>query len=252
MAEMRKPFQGVGNIIRFNWHFYVMAVGIIMLIFILNNSFQNDFKLITNFILTFILLSVFTSLFISWYVYDYSGLYEFDWMNQFQNAEKVLNINAGFDETSQIIQNKFPGSGLTVFDFYDKRKHTEISIRRARKAYPPFPGTIHVKTDLLPSENERFDLIFNLLSAHEIRNDEERITFFKEQNRILKLNGKIAVTEHIRDFPNFLAYTIGFFHFHSKRTWHKTFQKAGFQIEKEIRTTPFISTFILIKNGNSS
>ena len=26
MARMRKPFQGVSNIVRFNWHFFALAV----------------------------------------------------------------------------------------------------------------------------------------------------------------------------------------------------------------------------------
>jgi hypothetical protein len=63
--------------------------------------------------------------------------------------------------------------------------------------------------------------------------------------RVLKLNGKIIVTEHLRDFPNFLAYTIGFFHFHSKKTWKKTFQEADLKVSEEIKITPFLTTFIL-------
>ena len=27
MATLRKPFQGVWNIVRFNWHFYVLSLG---------------------------------------------------------------------------------------------------------------------------------------------------------------------------------------------------------------------------------
>src|SRR5690606_13997095 len=168
------------------------------------------------------------------------------------NANQILNIHAGFDETSDIIKQKFINAELTIFDFYDEQKHTEISIKRARKFFPDSEKTIQVPTNQFPVENEAFDLIFNIFSAHEIRNIEERIQFFKEQKRVLKPNGKIIVTEHLRDFPNFLAYTIGFFHFHSKNTWKKTFEKSGFQIEKEIKKTVFIPTFILTKNGISS
>ena len=71
----------------------------------------------------------------------------------------------------------------------------------------------------------------------QIRNNDERIIFFKELNRILKSNGKIIVTEHLQDLPNFLAYNIGFFHFHSKRTWLKTFSRADFKVINEIKIT---------------
>jgi hypothetical protein len=90
------------------------------------------------------------------------------------------------------------------------------------------------------------------LAAHEIRNDSERIIFFKELSRILTPEGKVIVTEHLRDIPNFLTYNIGFLHFHSKATWYKTFATAGLAVNKEIKTTPFISTFILTKYGSSA
>ena len=252
MESMRKPFQGVRNIIRFNWHFYLIALFFLIFGFGLNLFLSTDFKFIINFILFLIGISVLFSLLVSWYIYDYSGLYEFNWMGRFENANQILNIHAGFDETSEIIQQKFKNAELTIFDFYDEQKHTEISIKRARKLFPDSEKTIRIVTNQFPVENEKFDLIFNIFSAHEIRNMEERVQFFKEQNRVLKPNGKIIVTEHLRDFSNFLAYTIGFFHFHSKNTWKKTFEESGFQIEKEIKKTAFISTFILIRNGISS
>ncbi|MEO7045031.1 MAG: methyltransferase, partial [Ferruginibacter sp.] len=96
------------------------------------------------------------------------------------------------------------------------------------------------------------DKIFTILSAHEIRDDKERVSFFEELHRVLNSTGQIIVTEHLRDTANFLAYNIGFFHFHSKATWLKTFQLSGFQIVNEIKITPFITTFILEKNGTTS
>ncbi len=48
-------------------------------------------------------------------------------------VKQILNINAGFDETSFIIKNNFPNADLNVFDFYDAEIHTEPAIVRARK-----------------------------------------------------------------------------------------------------------------------
>jgi hypothetical protein len=94
--------------------------------------------------------------------------------------------------------------------------------------------------------------VFAFLSAHEIRDEQERVVFFKELGRIVKASGRIIVTEHLRDIPNFLAYNIGFLHFHSKTSWLNTFKESGLRIEKEIKNTTFISTFILVKDATTA
>jgi ubiquinone/menaquinone biosynthesis C-methylase UbiE len=197
-----------------------------------------------------VLFSIGISLLVSFYVYDVSSLYKFKFLPNF-NSKKVLNITAGFDETSPILKNKFPEIDLTIVDFYDETKHTEISIKRARKAYPKVENTHSISTHKIPFPNNYFDYSVAIFSAHEIRNDEERMLFFKEINRVTKPNGQLFVTEHHRDFYNFLAYNIGFFHFHTFQTWSKTFKNSGFIIKDKIKTTAFVTTYILEKNGNT-
>ncbi|MGI8670206.1 MAG: class I SAM-dependent methyltransferase, partial [Aridibacter sp.] len=182
-----------------------------------------------------------------------SNLYKLDWLDELKNENsKIVNINAGFDETSILLSEKFKNAELLALDFYDSAKHTEVSIKRARKAYPPFPNTQQITTSNIPLENNSADKIFVILSAHEIRNNNERTIFFKELKRILNPNGQIILTEHLRDTPNFLAYNLGSFHFHSRNTWLKNLRNANLKITKEFKITPFITTFILEKNGNSS
>src|SRR5690606_25188876 len=96
-----------------------------------------------------------------------------------------------------------------------------------------------------------FDKSIAIFSAHEIRNEKERVQFFKELNRTTKPTGQVLVTEHLRDWKNFLVYTIGFLHFYSRKTWLRTFEQADLTVKQEIKTTPFITTFILEKNGNT-
>ncbi len=248
MEKLRTPLQGVWNIMRFNWHFYLLSVGFLLLliglIFLLPN-YSFWFKLVV--LATFI--TSLNSLIVSTYVYDFSDLYLLDWLppNDSKTDFHLVNINAGFDETSVLLEQKYPKATMTVLDFYDPKKHTEISIKRARKAYPPFPNTQNISTSAIDLDSNTADLIILFLSAHEIRNEAERIIFFKELQRILKPAGQILVTEHLRDLPNFLAYTIGFFHFHSKAIWLQTFAKANLKVTKKINSTPFITTFILKK-----
>ena len=250
----RKPFQGILNIIRFNWHYYVISALLIAVLLISQSYLPDLFRkvFITSALLA--LLNIFLSLAASFYIYDLSNLYSLDWLNDLavSKGSQLININAGFDETSGLLLKKYPDSILTVFDFYDAKKHTEISIERARKAYPAFPGTKAILTSAIPLQENSADCIFLILAAHEIRNSEERILFFRQLKNFIRTDGKIIVVEHQRDFMNFLAYTIGFFHFHSNKTWKNTFSSSGLIISSENKLTPFLSIFTLTKNGTAS
>lgn len=250
----RNPFQGVTNIIRFNRHYYVIAIVLIATLLIANSFLPAEIRLLTTIILSLITLSILVSLIVSWYIYDYSDLYTLNWLSNLNicTGKQLVNINAGFDETSSIFKEKFPDSNLAVFDFYDPEKHTEISIERARKAYPTFPGTIKINTDNITLKANSADYIFLILAAHEIRKKEERAAFFKQLNNALAPEGKIIVVEHQRDIYNFMAYNFGFFHFFSTKTWKQTFSKANLSEESIFKITPFISAFVLTKNGTTS
>lgn len=249
MDTLRKPLQGVYNILRFNWHFYalaIVAIAVLRCIGIYSPTFQS----LTWLVIVLITFSTIISLLVSMYVYDFSNFYQLNWLNQAAEINKgsnLLNIHAGFDESSALLQSKFPESNLQVFDFYNPIQHTEVSIKRARKAYPEFPGTRQINTTSLPLADQSVDHIFLILAAHEIRDESERILFFKELSRVLKANGSIIVVEHLRDSFNFMAYNIGFFHFLSASTWKSTFSKAGLIIKTQGKITPFLTSYSLTK-----
>lgn len=252
MDKIREPFQGVKNIIFFNWHFYVLSFGFVLLVLALTNYLKEEFQLYIYILCFLIGGTILISLAVSYYVYDLSGLYKLSWLEDLKiSRSKIVNIHAGFDETSSLLRNKFMPANLIVFDFYDPIKHTEISIKRARRAYPPFPSTEQVTTTSLPLEDKSVDTVFVLFSAHEVRNEAERVDFFKELGRVVKPTGQIVITEHLRDLANFLAYSVGFFHFYSKSSWHGVFQSAHLKIQEERKCTPFISTFILKPDGDT-
>jgi ubiquinone/menaquinone biosynthesis C-methylase UbiE len=254
MEQIRKPFQGLWNIIRFNRHFYILSFSILLFILLLTNYVNETIAFYLLLLDLLIALPILISLLVSYYVYDLSGLYELHWIDELGSDEKskIVNINAGFDETSVLLKDKFKHCELIALDFYEPLKHTEVSIKRARKAYPAYPKTQQVATIKLPLEDNSVDEIFVIFSAHEIRNEVERIAFFYELKRILKPKGEIVITEHLRDVSNFLAYNIGFFHFYSKSTWHKIFKSAELNIQKEQKLTSFISIFTLTKYGTTS
>lgn len=254
MAITRHPFQGVSNILRFNRHFYFWSIGSIFFLLLLTNFANSLFKLFLLIFVLLIFLSTAISICVSYYVYDLSGFYKLSWIDHLPTAEKrtIININAGFDETSMFLKAMFVYDELIVLDFYNPLKHTEVSIKRARQAYPIFPGTISVRTESLPLLDNSADKIFVIFAAHEIRNEQERINFFKELKRVLKPKGQIFLIEHLRDSANFLAFNIGFYHFYSRRNWRKIITSAQLYIVNEKKFTSLISIFTITNNGISS
>lgn len=253
MESIRKPFQGVSNIIRFNWHFYVMAIFVILLCLLFIPFVHESLRIMLLAFIALLAIPVLGSLLVSYYVYDVSGLYKLSWIAAKGN-QNILHITAGFDETSAILKAKFPAAQLVNCDFYNADRHTEVSIKRARLKYPLADDCMAINSTNLPFEDSSFDLILAIFSVHEIRDQEERILFFKQLHRVLSDDGTIQVTEHLRDLPNFLAYQIGFFHFYSLNTWKHTFAEAGFALKSEIKVNPFVSTFNLkkVNHGNPS
>jgi SAM-dependent methyltransferase len=246
MEITRRKFQGVLNILSFNRHFYIYGLAVLTVIIASHLIFRWS-DLFYWIIIVAFLYGLLMPLIVSAYVYDFSGFYDFKWLKRFRlkdsDETKILNINAGFDETSFIIKNIFTQSDLKVFDFYNAERHTEPAIIRARKVSLVYPNTQQIISSSIPLRDHSVDIIFLLSAVHEIRSHEEKVQFLKECHRLCKQNGIVIMVEHLRDFPNFLAFTIGFTHFFSKRAWKKAFGNAGFSTFSETKFTAFMSVF---------
>ena len=246
MEIKRRKFQGVLNILSFNRHFYV--IGLIVLALIIGSQYVLQWNQdLLWFIIWGFIYGLLMPLIVSAYVYDFSGFYDFDWLKKLNledNTDKLnLNINAGFDETSFIIKGILPKSKLQVYDFYNVKQHTEPAIIRARKVSLVYPNTQEIDSTMLPLEDNSVDNIFLVSAIHEMRKQKEKIQFLQECKRVCKSEGKVIMVEHLRDFPNFLAFTIGFTHFFSSSTWKKAYKEAGYTSIVETKFTPFMSIF---------
>jgi len=255
MAEplKRKPFQGVWTVIRFNWHLHAIAL-VIIAVFLTCAAYLTGMAALFCAATAFIaILSVLLSLLATWIAYDAGGLYQFDWLeNVMPGAVNAANIHAGFDETTALLMSRFPHINWRIFDFYDPATHTEISIRRARAARPPYPGTRQITTSRIPLADGSLERVLLILAAHEIRDRQERIRFFRELKRVITPGGRVIVTEHLRDLANIGAYTVGAWHFHTRGEWLATFRAAGFRVARGISNNLFINTFILEPDADSS
>jgi ubiquinone/menaquinone biosynthesis C-methylase UbiE len=246
MEAKRRKFQGVLNILSFNRRFYFFGLAALTALFV-SRLFSQWNDVFFWIVIATSLCGLIMPLIVSAYVYDFSGYYELEWLDKVLNnggeAKQIVTINAGFDETSFIIKNKFPQCDLRVFDFYNGERHTEPAIKRARKVSLTYPNTTQIASDAIPLSDHSADIIFLLSAVHEIRSHEEKVQFLKECYRLCKPGGKVIMVEHLRDFPNFIAFSIGFTHFFSKATWKNAFERAGFSSFNETKFTPFMSVF---------
>lgn len=244
--DTRRNFQGVLNILSFNRHFYFFGFTATLMLITSHIIFDSNSTIFWTLIIAFV-YGLVMPLIVSAYVYDFSGYYGLEWLDNFNLTDskpnQILNINAGFDEMSYLIKERFPQSHLTVFDFYNPEKHTEKAITRARNVSLVYPDTKQISTTKIPLKDNSVDIIFLLSAAHEIRNKEEKLSFLKECHRLCKKDGKVIMVEHLRDFPNFIAFTVGFTHFFSKKLWRNSFLSAGFSSFEETKFTPYISIF---------
>jgi len=246
MVKIKHRFQGVRNIIMFNRHLFMIPIAVTAIVcFLLFYLDLNALTLIIlNGILGITLIPTLISIFCSYYIYDVSSLYELKFLKH-ANDEKILNIIAGFDETSVIIKERFPNTNLTICDFFYSIDGTTRSIQRAHDIYPMYNETLAVNFNEFPFKDNTFDTINIFMAAHELRKERDRVDFFKEVKRTLKPSGKIFVTEHLRNTANAIAFNFGSFHFFSENNWKKVFHLAGLDVLTDHPNTLFIKTFEL-------
>src|SRR5690349_3297453 len=105
----RKPLQGVTNIIRFNWHFYLISAASVCTVLFLKRFIPAKLQVGADILVLLVISGTFISLVISYYIYDHSEIYSLDYLNSLDITGnlKLLNINAGFDETSAVIKEKY-------------------------------------------------------------------------------------------------------------------------------------------------
>lgn len=244
---MRRPYQGVLQILEFNQRRYVATLIGVAAALLALPYLQPAFRAGIYLFAAPALFWTVSSLLVSHYVYDVFPLYDLTWLSQalLQNPKRWVNIHCGLDETSHLLTGTFPDAAGTVVDIFDPRVMTEASIRQAQRADRAAIAPVRARHDELPFESESFDAAFCNFAAHELRTHAQRVKLFKEVARILAVGGEFVVIEHLRDWRNFLAFGPGFLHFFSQRAWRCAAAHAGLVLSSEFSKTPFVHVFIL-------
>ncbi len=249
MKNKRPPFAGVLQILKFNWTFYLLAIGGVAFAFFLIHQVSLPYfvKILFWGGIFLSVFWIFSSLLASYWVYDFSDLYQWAWVKKIipSSFGKMANLHAGFDETSQALQALFPESQWEVLDVYPPEFASTASLERARSSRNSLSKLANPCE--LPFSEEIFDGVFLIFAAHEIREAKVRKKFFEELHRILKRGGKLLLVEHLRDFANFVAFGPNVLHFFSKKEWLRCIESASFKVIQEFRITPFVKIFLLEK-----
>jgi hypothetical protein len=249
-VSVRGKWQGMITIARFNWAFYVVAGAVLIVSFAGLFLFPTlALRMVCSVALAGSLYFLVGSLGVSHLIYDRSDLYRWGWLDRaLRGASKsaVIFCHSGFDETSPALHQRLGNVGWLVLDHFNERQMREASIRRARRMFPPTPGTLAARYDEWPAGGQSADVVFGLLAIHELRREEERRGWFAEARRCLRKDGRVVLVEHARDLANLLAFGPGFVHFHSVKSWRRAWEGAGFRALDEFRITPWVRVFVLV------
>ncbi len=246
-VRARTPYQGVIQIVQFNWRSYVAAILGVGTAVIASPFLPYRARLVVMVCALPPLFWLASSLIISHYVYDRSQLYEFKWVDEvFPLApHNWINIHSGFDETSELLAAKFPGADCEAVDIYDPEVMTEPSIAIARRLKSRSIHATGAHYAALRFATGSIDAAFVIFSAHELRRHNQRVTFFTEIARILTPEGDIILVEHSRDLWNFLAFGPGVFHFFSEHMWRRAASDAALLVRTECSITRFVHVYNL-------
>ena len=245
----RGRYEGVLNIVRFNWPMFATTATVIIAALI-GAALLRELMLRTLLALGGLALATGTlvALGVSHLIYDRSDLYRFEWLRRALGEGDIgsaVFCQTGFDECSAILRRQTPGTTWTLLDHYDPAIMTETSIQRARRRCPPAPGTITAHFGAWPLPDDSADLVVGMLAVHELRRNDERVAWFTEARRATRAGGRVVLVEHVRDTANLTVFGVGALHFHSVAVWTQDWERAKLRLANTLRITPWVRVFVL-------
>jgi SAM-dependent methyltransferase len=246
----KSPFEGVRRVVLFNWPLYALALAFAVALLVVGtvSSLPIWVRILAWCGAAGALWQAAASLAASYWVYDASPLHSWSWLKKHvPAASNIINVHAGYDETSESLARAYPEARLQVVDFYEALPKREPSIEKAQKLFPGKYAPISRSISGWPVAEDSADLIVLAFAAHELREPTGREAIFREAARVLAPHGKVVLVEHLRDMANFVAFGPGFMHFIGENEWRRCPAVAHLRLENHFRITPFVGVFVLCK-----
>lgn len=245
-------YDGVLQIIRYNWSLYVLTFFAAMSCIAAGELVRSRAARAIAPLGVILICWMAISLLASHYIYDRSKLYDFRWMLDRlpRQPNTWMNIHCGLDQSSHLLLSLFPNAERQILDIFDPSEMTEPSIARARRNNAAPTETFTANFRALPASSGSCDAVFLIFAAHEIRKRSSRCEFFAEIARVLSARGTVVMIEHLRDLPNLAAFGPGFLHFQSRREWINLAASADLALVNEFSITPFVRVFLFAQKDH--
>jgi hypothetical protein len=138
----RRPYQGVVQILQFNWRSYVATAGSIGVALLALPFLTGPGRTVLLLGTGPALFWLASSLLVSHYVYDRFPLYDLNWVCPVLSRapRRWINIHCGLDETSALLAEIFPDAASQVVDIFDPRNDRDVHTGSApsHASYEPF------------------------------------------------------------------------------------------------------------------
>ncbi len=244
----RGPFDGVAQIVRYNWPKFAASLAVIVVSGTALLALEPPPLLFWALLAGALLAGYLTlaSLIASHWVYDRSGIYRFSWLPRCVpgGVERWATVHSGLDETTRGLETALGVAPVSVVDIYDESLMSEPSIARARRTARQHERNTPATHSSLPLEDASCEAIFLIFAAHELRASDARRELFREVERSLAPGGRVVIVEHLRDVWNFLVFGPGAFHFWPRRVWTQDLATSTLSLRDEFRLTPFVRVFV--------
>jgi SAM-dependent methyltransferase len=250
-APDRRSFQGVLQILSFNWPYYAASVCGLIVVAVVSKlrKWPRSLAALVWIGCGGVAWWTGASLVASHWVYDRSPLMKWSWVSALlaKRPRRWVNIHSGLDESTLALTALFPDSPGMTFDIFDEREMSEHSIRRARKEASAVTATPAHYT-ALPLSDASIDAVFLFFAAHELRAPVSRERLFGEIARVLAPGGRLILAEHTRDAANLAIFGPGFWHFLPRGEWLRLANLSGLKVDRELTITPLVHIWSLEKS----